>query len=147
MDTNPDTAAGTSEASTPSSHTTHGLSVGRHDLRHLLIYKAFIKSGLMEPFRILIKPLKKWVLKHHVAIHTSEGSPDMVDMPLKQPSVLTMVLTALLAPLVFLMLLPLILILVPLALVVGFAALVISTIQMDGTDIIQPRGQTTRQPA
>lgn len=130
----------------PSTHTVHGLSVGGHDLRHLLIYKAFIKSGLMEPFRILVKPMKKWVLKHHVAIHTAEGSPDMVEVPLKQPSILTIVLTVLLAPLVFLMLLPLLLILVPLALVVGFAALVISTIKMDDVDMVQPLSRPAKQP-
>lgn len=140
MDTNPNLAVGTTQVPTPSSshHTVHGLSVGGHDLRHLLIYKAFIKSGLSEPFRILLKPLKQWVLKHHVAIHASQGAAEMVDLSLKKPSIVTVVLTVVLAPLIFVMLLPLLLILVPMALVIGFVAALIAAFQVDGPPLTKP---------
>ena len=138
MDTNPYLAAGTSEASMPSTSTAHGdLVGGQNELR----------LELMEPYRALLMPLKRWIFQHHVVIHTAEGSSDTVEMPLKQPSILTMVLMALLGPLVFLMLLPLILILVPLGLVVGLMALFVSAIKMDDVDLVQPLGMAAKQPA
>lgn len=131
MDTNPDHAAGTPGVPTPSLHTVHGLSVGGHDLRQLLVYQVLIKSGLTEPFRILFKPLKRWAISRHVSIHTAEGTSETVEIPLRKPGAATLVLSILLAPLVFLMLLPLLLILVPLALGVAFIALLASCLQAD----------------
>lgn len=136
MDTNPDHAAGTPGTSPASHHTVHGLSVGGHDLRHLLVYQVMIKSGLMEPFRILFKPLKQWMLARHVSIHTAEGSAETVELPLKKPGVATLVLAILLAPLVFLMLLPLMLILVPLALGVALIAMLAASLQSDEPTIL-----------
>ncbi|MES2596156.1 MAG: hypothetical protein V4662_12510 [Verrucomicrobiota bacterium] len=139
MDTNPYLAAGTQEASTPSTtYTAHGdIMGGGEELR----------MELMEPYRALLRPLRRWIMKHHVVIHASEGSDELVEMPLKEPSIVTMVLMALLAPLVFLMLLPLILILVPLGLVAGFVALLISTIKIEETEVVQPLGPMSHQPA
>lgn len=139
MDTNPYSAAGTLEATMPlTTHTAHGHSVdGENELR----------LELMEPYRALLRPLKRWIFQHHVVIHTSEGSSDTVEMPLKQPSLFMMIMMALLGPLVFVMLLPLVLILVPLGLVVGFVALLISTIKIEDTEIVMPRGPDILQPA
>lgn len=98
-----------------------------------------IKSGLMEPFRILFKPLKRWVLARHVSIHTAEGSAETVELPLRKPGAATLVLSILLAPLVFLMLLPLLLILVPLALGVAFIAMLAASLQSDEPSILTAR--------
>lgn len=140
MDTNPYFAAGTPEASMPSTaHTAHGHTImdGEEELRR----------EFMEPYRALLLPLRRWIMKHHVVIHAAEGSDELVEMPLKEPSIITMILTALIAPLVFIMLLPLILILVPLALVVGFVALLVSTIKIEDTDVVQPHSPMIHQPA
>ena len=136
MDTNPELAAGTPGAPMPSNHSVHGLSVGGHDLRQLLVYQFLIKSGLTEPFRILFKPLKKWVLARHVCIHAAEGSAETVELPLRKPGAATLVLSILLAPLMFLMLLPLMLILTPLALGVAFIAMLAASIQSDEPTIL-----------
>ncbi len=157
MDTNPDLAAGTTLASTsPTDHPQHhtaraqthhtGLGTGGHDLRRLLVYKAYIRSGLMEPFRILLRPLRKWLLQPHVAIHAGEGDPELVDLPLRRPSTTTLVLSIILGPLVFVMLLPLLLILVPLALVIGFAAVVITTFKVNDDNLGQPIHVVTPAP-
>jgi hypothetical protein len=131
MDTNPDRAAGTPGAPLPSNHSVHGLSVGGHDLRQLLVYQVMIKSGLTEPFRILFKPLKPWMLARHVSIHPEEGASETVELPLRKPGAATLVLSILLAPLVFLMLMPLLLILAPLALGVAFIAVLAACLQSD----------------
>lgn len=136
MDTNPDRAAGTPGVPMPFHHTVHGLSVGGHDLRQLLVYQVLIKSGLTEPFRILFKPLKQWMRARHVFIHTAEGTSETVELPLRKPGAATLVLSILLAPLVFLMLLPLLLILVPLALGVAFIALLVACLQSDEPRIL-----------
>ena len=156
MDTIPEHAAGTTLASNlnptsdsyparaQSPHT--GLGTGGHDLRQLLVYKAFIKSGLMEPFRILLRPLRKWVLRRHVAIHPAEGDPALLELPLRQPSTTTLVLSILLGPVVFVMLLPLLLILVPVALGIGLAALLVSASKATDENMGLPLAETGAGP-
>jgi hypothetical protein len=100
----------------------------------------------MEPFWILFKPLKQWVLARHVSIHAAEGAAETVELPLRKPGAATLVLTILLAPLVFLMLLPLLLILVPLALGVAFIAMLAASLQSDEPTILSADSPAPAHP-
>ena len=86
------------------------------------LYRRIMKSPVVEPFRKVLQPLIKWTFKPHFGVSDEANGKVLVN--LKPPSTFAVVMSVLLAPIVFLMLLPLFLILVPvLMFVFGMAVL------------------------
>ncbi|MDB6139657.1 MAG: hypothetical protein JWO94_2729 [Verrucomicrobiaceae bacterium] len=90
------------------------------------LYRLFMHTPLMEPYRHLLRPLLRWAWKPHFAIL---GGLELVN--LKPPSTFALVMSIILGPLVFVMLLPLVLILVPVAMVVGVLAVLAACLQCE----------------
>lgn len=143
MDTIPATRPGTILASTPIDTTStaahsaakacKGLASGSR-FRHAWIYRRLLQSGVVEPFRKVLRPLIRWMFQPHFAVWDGSRHESKVDVSLQKPSMGTLVLSVVLGPLVFLMLLPLILILVPVAALIGIAAVMAASVQtgLDG---------------
>ncbi len=83
-------------------------------------------SPLMEPYRHLLRPLLRWAWKPHLAIL---GGTELVN--LKPPSTFALIMSIILGPLIFVMLLPLILILLPVGMVVGVLAVLAACLQCE----------------
>lgn len=86
---------------------------GGFRVRLLQASPLFLKAAVMDPLRLLLRPLAHWLMQPHLALHGEEADSAPVPVNLKPTSLLTLVLSVLLGPLVFVMLLPLLLILVP----------------------------------
>lgn len=152
METTPVNAAGSEHVPMPSSDSStvtrsaseqaaNSSGGGKH--RQSWLYRRFLKSGLVEPVRKVLKPLLIWVFKPHIAVTDDTGRRDLVDIDLKPPSAVAIAWWTVFGPLIFLMLLPLILILIPVVMVVGLAAILVAAMQTDA-DVSQRRPLITR---
>ena len=83
-----------------------------------------MNSPVVEPFRHVLRPLLRWAWQPHLALF---GGTELVN--LKPPSTFALIMSIILGPLVFVMLLPLILILLPVAIVAGVIAVAASSAQ------------------
>lgn len=132
METNRDSLAAATPVSPPPSSATAATvdhprrSTGLRKKRPGTLYRLFMHTPLMEPYRHLLRPLLRWVWKPHFAIL---GGPELIN--LKPPSTFALVMSIILGPLVFVMLLPLILILIPVAMVVGILAVLAACLQCE----------------
>ncbi|MDB6119284.1 MAG: hypothetical protein JWO08_3065 [Verrucomicrobiaceae bacterium] len=93
------------------------------------MYRLFMHTPLMEPYRHLLKPLLRWAWKPHLAIL---GGQELVN--LKPPSTFALVISIILGPLIFIMLLPLILVLLPVGMVVGILAILAACLQTEAEE-------------
>jgi len=91
-------------------------------------------SGAMQPYRRLLHPLWVWTWKPHLSILSGVGPTERVFVNLKPPSTFVLVMSVILGPLIFLMLLPLILILIPVAMFVGVLAVLIACLQCEADE-------------
>ena len=82
-----------------------------------------MRSGVVEPFRKVLRPLIRWVLQPHIGVH--DAVDHTVPVPLKQPSLFTIVMTIILSPVIFFILLPLLIVLFPAALIIGTIAMLV----------------------
>ncbi len=127
---------------TAAPHATHGarapsLFVDRN-LRRIWNYRRVLRSPLCHPFRKLLRPLVRWVFASHLFVY-DEARPDSpIGVNLKALSVSTVLLTLLLTPLVFVMLLPLVLILLPVAFCFGLVGIMATALQTDRDDHAHP---------
>lgn len=143
MDTIPETRPGTILASTPidttstaahaAARASKGLASGSR-FRHAWIYRRVLTSGLVEPFRKVLRPLIRWLFQPHFKCWDGPRHESRIDIPMRRPSMGTLGLSIVLGPLVFLMLLPLVLVLVPVAALIGVAAVMAASMQtgLDG---------------
>ena len=122
METKCDNPVGLTEVSIPPNKAKAASSGHKH--RPGKIYRVIMNSPVVEPFRHVLRPLLRWAWRPHFSLF---GGLDRVDF--KPPGTLAIVMTILLGPLVFIMLLPLILVLFPVALVAGMMAVVASSAQ------------------
>ena len=93
------------------------------------LYRRIMKSPVVEPFRKVLQPLIKWTFKPHFGVRDEANGKVLVN--LKPPSTFAVVMTVLLAPIVFLMLLPLFLILIPVLMVVFAMAVLVPALSGD----------------
>lgn len=91
--------------------------------------RKLLRTPLLQPFRKALRPLIRWAIKPHVSVAAEQQGNARVGVNLKPLSASTIVLSILLGPLVFLMLLPLVLILLPVALIIGSIAVAITSLQ------------------
>ncbi len=91
--------------------------------------RRILRIPVLQPFRKTLRPLLRWALKPHVFVAGDQQGAARVGLNLKPASIITLVLSILLGPLVFLMLLPLVLILLPVALIIGGIAVAITSMQ------------------
>src|SRR3569623_352835 len=129
METNRDTYADVPTMSTPPSPPTSAHGGRRHNRRPGMIYRLFMHSPLMEPYRHVLRPLKRWAWRPHLTVLGSSERGN-----LKPPSTFAMVMSVLLGPLIFLLLLPLILILIPVGMVVGVLAVLATSVQVEAEE-------------
>ncbi len=129
METNRDNLAGPPTMSAPPSPPTSAHGGRRHKRRPGYLYRLFMHTPLMEPFRHVLRPLVRWAWRPHLTIL---GMTERVN--LKPPSTFAMVMSILLGPLIFLMLLPLILILIPVGMVVGVLAVLATSVQVEAEE-------------
>jgi hypothetical protein len=135
MDTIVDPATGLASASATSA--THpARNAGLHKNRPSLLYRRIMHSWLMQPYRRLLHPLWAWTWKPHISIPSGAGPSERVYVNLKPPSTFALVMSVVLGPLIFLMLLPLILILIPVAMVVGVLAILIASLQSEADETV-----------
>ncbi len=104
---------------------------GFHKNRPSLLYRRIMHSGMMEPYRRLLHPLWVWTWKPHLSILSGESPTEKMYVNLKPPSTFALVMSVILGPLVFVMLLPLVLILVPVAIFVGVVAALAANVQCE----------------
>ena len=126
METNRDPLAGPTWVSLP--HSCSKTAHGGHKNRPGRVYRLVMGSPVVEPFRHVLRPLLRWAWKPHLALF---GGSELVN--LRPPSTFAIVMSVILGPLVFVMLLPLILILVPAVLVVGVLAMLAASLQSEVT--------------
>jgi hypothetical protein len=96
---------------------------------------------LLRPFRKVLRPLAHWLMEEHFYVETGEAAAPKTGLHLRTLGWESMALGVVLAPLVFLMLLPLLLIILPVAAFVGLLALIASAVQTGmeeaGIDILK----------
>lgn len=103
------------------------------NLSRLWSYRRMLRSPLVQPFRTVLRPLVRWVFSTHVFVYDEErpGLPFRLNLkPLETTSALVGLLVA---PLIFVLLLPLLLILVPIGVAFVMIALLASAMQFDDT--------------
>lgn len=103
------------------------------NLTRLWNYRRMLRSPLVQPFRTVLRPLVRWVFSTHVFVYDEDrpGLPFTVNFkPLETTSVLVGLLVA---PLIFVLLLPLLLIMVPAGVAFVVISLVASALQLDET--------------
>ena len=83
-----------------------------------------MNSPVVEPFRHVLRPLLRWAWQPHLSLF---GGTELINF--KPPSTFAMVMSIVLGPLVFVMLLPLILVLLPVAMIAGGLALISASTQ------------------
>lgn len=89
---------------------------------HRLWHRRRMQAKLLHPFRKVLRPLAVWLQQEH--FHVSEGHAEVPPTPLKLRNVgwPGFILGLILAPLAFVMLLPLLILIFPALVVVGIAA-------------------------
>jgi len=93
-----------------------------------------MKAKLLHPVRKVLRPLAHWLRQEH--FHVGEGRQDTLPMPLqlRQASWKTLALGVVLAPLAFIMLLPLLILIFPALVMVGVAAVCAAAWQTNEED-------------
>jgi hypothetical protein len=95
-----------------------------------------MQATLLRPFRKILRPFAHWLRQEHFFIGTGDESGSRAGLNLRTFGWETMVLSAILAPLAFLMLLPLLLIILPAAACLGLVAVVFTGMQTDEEEAV-----------
>ena len=126
MNTIPDTSTGQAASfhQTAGSKNAEARFVNRN--LHRLWHRRRMQAKLLHPFRKVMRPLAVWLQQEHFHIHEGEMVEGAVMPPaplkLRQAGWKSMALGIFLAPLAFLILLPLLILIFPALVVVGIAA-------------------------
>lgn len=94
-----------------------------------------MQATLLRPFRRAIRPLLVWLRQEHVFVKSGHHGAPPVGLNLRQFGWDTIALSTVLAPLAFIMLLPLLIIIFPVAVLIGLAGVVASSLQADADDL------------
>lgn len=93
-----------------------------------------MKATFLRPFRRALRPLLVWLRQDHVYVQHGEHGAPPVGLKLKQFGWETIVLSIILGPLAFIMLLPLLIVIFPVAVLIGLCAVIASAVQADADD-------------
>ncbi len=90
-----------------------------------------MQAVLLRPFRQAIRPLLVWIRQEHIYVQTGHHGTPPVGLNLRQLSWGTVALSAVLAPLAFIMLLPLLIVILPVVALIGLVSSAVSAWQTD----------------
>ncbi|MDB6003451.1 MAG: hypothetical protein JWR15_438 [Prosthecobacter sp.] len=93
-----------------------------------------MKATFLRPFRQALRPLLVWLRRDHIFVKNGQHGDPPVGVQLKQFSWETIAVSLLLAPLAFIILLPMLIVIFPVAVLVGLGAVIASTVQSDADD-------------
>ena len=93
-----------------------------------------MQATLLRPFRKVLRPFAHWLQQEHFFVETGEAATQREGLHLRTFGWETIALGTILAPLAFLMLLPLLLIILPVAAFVGLAAMIATAMQTGAED-------------
>jgi hypothetical protein len=82
-----------------------------------------------------LRPLLVWLRQEHIFVESGQQGTPPVALHLKQFGWETIALSLVLAPLAFIMLLPLLILIFPVAVLVGVCAVVAAAVQTDADDV------------
>jgi len=135
MNTIPDTSIGQAASFQPaaSAHDAEARFVTRN--LHRVWQFRRLQATLLRPFRQAIRPLLVWLRQEHVFIKNGQQGAPPVALGLKKFSWETIALGLVLAPLAFIMLLPLLILIFPVAVIIGLAAIMVAAMQTDAEDV------------
>lgn len=116
-------------------HATHGarepsLIVDRN-LRRIWNYRRVLRSPLFHPFHKVLQPLVRWVFASHLFVYDESRPDSPISVNLKPLTISILAMSVVLAPLIFVIILPLVLILVPAGVFFAMLGLVSSSFQAD----------------
>jgi len=93
-----------------------------------------MKATLLRPFRQALRPLFVWLRQEHIFVESGQQGTPPVALHLKQFGWETIALSLVLAPLAFIMLLPLLILIFPVVVLVGCGAVAAAALQADAED-------------
>lgn len=93
-----------------------------------------MKATLLRPFRQAIRPLLVWLRQEHVYVASGHRGAPPIGLNLRQFGWETMALALIVAPLAFIMLLPLLILIFPIAVLVGFGAAFIAAMRAESDE-------------
>lgn len=101
---------------------------------HRLWQTRRMKAKLLHPFRKVLKPLAFWLQQEHFHVSAEHHDAPPTPLSLRHTGWKSLVLGIVLAPLAFIMLLPLLILIFPLLVVVGIAAILAAAWQANEED-------------
>lgn len=135
MNTIPDTTSSQAASfqQTASSKNAEARFINRN--LHRIWHTRRMKAKLLHPVRKVLRPLAHWLQQEHFHVHG--GRQDSMPMPLqlRDAGWKTFALGIILAPLAFIMLLPLLILLFPLVVIFGIAAIGAAAWQTNEDDV------------
>lgn len=94
-----------------------------------------MQATLLRPFRQAVRPLLIWLRQEHFYVKDGRRGVPPSGLNLKKFGWETITLALVLAPLAFLMLLPLLILIFPAAVLIGLVAVVMTTLQTDADNV------------
>lgn len=93
-----------------------------------------MQATFLRPFRQAIRPLLVWLRQEHFFVKSGQHGAPPVGLNLRQFGWETIALSIVLAPLAFILLLPLLILIFPAAVLIGLAGVVVAAVQTDAED-------------
>jgi hypothetical protein len=90
-----------------------------------------MQATLLRPFRKALRPLLVWLRQDHVFVEGGYHGAPPVGVKLGQFGWETLALTLLLAPVAFIMLLPMLILIFPVVVIIGLACIIIAAMETD----------------
>lgn len=94
-----------------------------------------MQATLLRPFRKVLRPLLIWLRQEHFHVASGQQGVPPAGLQLKAASWKTFMLGLVLAPLAFIMLLPLLILIFPVVVLIGLIAVAIGAMQTDEEDV------------
>lgn len=93
-----------------------------------------MQATVLRPFRTILRPLLQWLRREHFYVKNDRVGQPPIGLRLRMAGWETLALGVLLAPLAFLLLLPLLVLIFPLAVIIGVAAMITTSAQTSDDD-------------
>lgn len=95
-----------------------------------------MQATFLRPFRQALRPLLVWLRQDHIFVKNGQFGAPPVGLKLKQFSWEAAALSLILAPLAFIILLPMLIVIFPVAVLIGLAAVMVGSMQTDAEDVV-----------
>lgn len=94
-----------------------------------------MQATFLRPFRQALRPLLVWLRQEHVFVKSGQSVAPLVSVNLRQFGWETTALGLIIAPLAFIMLLPLLILIFPVTVLIGLAAVIVAALQADAEEV------------